>query len=46
MLAIEKSWDGETVEIAEPVVADEELAALKEQMEALFRDSMSAGAAA
>lgn len=45
-LTLEKSWDGETIEIAEPVVADEELAPLKEAMEALFRDAMAPGAAA
>jgi len=35
-LRIEKIWDGEAVEIADPVVADTELQALKEQMEQLF----------
>ena len=37
-LTLEKSWDGETVEIAEPAVSDEELAPLKSGMEALFAE--------
>ena len=36
MLRIEKTWDGESTEIVDPVIADTELEALKEQMEALF----------
>jgi hypothetical protein len=35
-LRIEKTWDGEAAEIADPVIADTELEALKEQMEQLF----------
>ncbi|HLY74197.1 MAG TPA: hypothetical protein VKU80_08770 [Planctomycetota bacterium] len=35
-LRIEKSWDGEAVEIPDPVIADAELETLKEQMEQLF----------
>ncbi len=37
-LVLEKSWDGETLEIPEPAVSDEELAPLKAEMEALFRE--------
>lgn len=36
-LPLEKSWDGEIVEIAEPSIADGELEALKGSMEALFQ---------
>ena len=35
-LRIEKSWDGEAVEIPDPVIADAEIETLKEQMEQLF----------
>jgi len=35
-LRIEKTWDGEAIEIADPVIADAELEALKQQMEDLF----------
>jgi hypothetical protein len=36
LLRIEKTWDGEATEIADPVIADAELEALKQQMESLF----------
>jgi len=35
-LRIEKTWDGEAVEIADSIIADTELETLKQQMEALF----------
>ncbi|MBV8879904.1 MAG: hypothetical protein JO332_08080 [Planctomycetaceae bacterium] len=35
-LRIEKTWDGEAAEIVDPVIADTELEALKQQMEQLF----------
>ena len=35
-LRIEKTWDGEATEIADPLIADTELEALKTQMEQLF----------
>jgi hypothetical protein len=35
-LRVEKTWDGEAVEIAEPAISDAELADLRAQMEALF----------
>ena len=35
-LRIEKTWDGEAMEIVDPVIADTELETLKEQMEQLF----------
>lgn len=35
-LRIEKTWDGEATEIADPMIADTELEALKQQMEQLF----------
>lgn len=35
-LRIEKTWDGETTEIADPLIADTELETLKQQMEQLF----------
>jgi hypothetical protein len=35
-LRIEKSWDGESTEIADPMIADTELETLKQQMEQLF----------
>jgi hypothetical protein len=35
-LPLEKSWDGETVEIVEPAIADAELEQLKSDMEMLF----------
>jgi hypothetical protein len=36
-LVLEKSWDGETIEIADPPIADDELERLKAEMEALFQ---------
>jgi hypothetical protein len=42
-LRIEKTWDGESTEIADPVIADGELEALKEQMEQLFVVELDAG---
>ncbi len=44
-LVLEKSWDGEAVEIVDPPIADDELAPLKAQLEALF-DLETPGAAA
>jgi hypothetical protein len=35
-LRIEKSWDGETAEIADPAIAESELADLRAQMDQLF----------
>jgi len=35
-LRIEKTWDGEATEIADPIIADTELEVLKLQMEQLF----------
>ena len=35
-LRIEKTWDGEATEIADPMIADAELGELKLQMEQLF----------
>jgi hypothetical protein len=35
-LRIEKTWDGEATEIADPLIADSELEALKQLMEQLF----------
>ena len=35
-LRIEKSWDGEATDIADPMIADSELEVLKQQMEQLF----------
>lgn len=35
-LRVEKSWDGDTVEIADPPITDAELADLRSQMEQLF----------
>ncbi len=50
-LRIEKSWDGETTEIAEPLITEEELEDLRRQMERLFemeivRTDLDGGAAA
>jgi len=36
MLRVEKSWDGETIEIADPPISDAELDALRQQMEQIF----------
>ena len=35
-LILEKAWDGETIEIVEPTVGEEELDALRVDMEKLF----------
>jgi len=35
-LRIEKTWDGEATDIADPMIADSELESLKQQMEQLF----------
>ncbi|HLY09583.1 MAG TPA: hypothetical protein VKW04_09795 [Planctomycetota bacterium] len=45
-LRIEKTWDGEATEIVDPVIADTELEALKEQMEQLFIVELGDGTAA
>lgn len=42
-LRVEKSWDGEAVEIADPPISDGELLALKEQMEQLFEIEIGSG---
>jgi hypothetical protein len=44
-LRIEKTWDGEAIEIADPIIADEELEALKQQMEQLFVVELGEGQA-
>ena len=44
LLRVEKTWDGEAVEIAEPAISDAELAELRAQMEALFETEFSAPA--
>ena len=36
LLLLEKSWDGETVEIADPAIPDGELGALKAELERMF----------
>jgi len=36
LLVLEKAWDGETVEIVDPAIPDEELGALKAELERLF----------
>jgi hypothetical protein len=41
-LRVEKTWDGEAVEILEPVIGDAELAELRAQMEALFTSEFAA----
>lgn len=40
-LPLEKSWDGEIVEIVDPPIADAELEQLKSSMEALFSSDLS-----
>ena len=35
-LRIEKTWHGEACEIADPLITDDELESLKQQMEQLF----------
>ncbi|HKS16975.1 MAG TPA: hypothetical protein VJU16_06660 [Planctomycetota bacterium] len=39
MLVLEKAWDGETVEIVDPAIPDEELATLKVELERMFDDA-------
>src|SRR5262245_49602014 len=41
LLVLEKAWDGETVEIVDPAIPDDELGALKAELERLF-DGVSA----
>ena len=41
-LKIEKGWDGETTEIADPPISDQELESLKKEMEQLFEIEFSA----
>ena len=41
-LKIEKSWDGESIEIVDPPITDAELETLKQQMEQLFEVEFSA----
>jgi hypothetical protein len=36
LLVLEKAWDGETVEIVDPAIPDDELGALKAELERLF----------
>ncbi len=36
VLVLEKAWDGETVEIADPAIPDEELGTLKAELERMF----------
>ena len=36
LLVLEKAWDGETVEIADPAIPDEELGTLKAELERMF----------
>lgn len=43
LLRLEKSWDGETVEIPDPPITDEELSDLCRQMEALFDIELGPG---
>lgn len=42
-LRVEKSWDGETIEIADPPISDDELEALRRQMEQLFEIEIGRG---
>ena len=42
-LKIEKGWDGETIEIADPPITDAEIETLKQQMEQLFEIEFSSG---
>ncbi len=42
-LRIEKTWDGETIEIPDPPISDAELADLRVQMEQLFEIEVGAG---
>jgi hypothetical protein len=45
-LRVEKTWDGDTLEIADPVITDAELADLRQQMEAIFDTELGASGAA
>ncbi len=45
-LRVEKTWDGETIEIADPPITDAELADLRQQMEAIFETELGHGEAA
>ena len=42
-LKIEKTWDGESITIPEPVITDEELGTLRTGMEALFELELGSG---
>lgn len=42
VLRLEKTWDGETIEIADPPIGDADLEALKIQMERLFEVEIQA----
>ena len=42
LLVLEKAWDGETVEIVDPAIPDDELATLKAELERMF-DGFGAG---
>ena len=44
-LRIEKTWDGEATDIADPMIADSELEGLKQQMEQLFVIELGDGTA-
>ena len=44
-LRVEKTWDGETIEIVDPPITDAELADLRQQMESIFEMELGAGAA-
>jgi hypothetical protein len=44
-LRVEKTWDGETIEIADPPITDAELADLRTQMEAIFEMELGNGGA-
>jgi len=41
LLVLEKAWDGETVEIADPAIPDEELGTLKAELERMFDGDMA-----
>ena len=48
-LVLEKAWDGETVEIVDPAIPDEELGTLKAELERMFdgaAEPVGVGAAA
>jgi len=42
-LVLEKAWDGETVEIADPVIGDAEIESLRSELERLFDVEVGAG---